>query len=93
MLKWLNTQRLGVTKVNFPIQTESYLVKWEMVKQGLGIGVLDGHIGDEEPLVQRVLPDLEPLMFLIWLVTHREVNTSRRIKLVFDLLEKEMTRA
>lgn len=32
---------------------------------------------------------LEPLMFANWLVTHREVNTDARIRVVFDLLVAE----
>ena len=63
---------------------------WEMVKHGLGIGVQDGIIGDAEPLVRRVLPDLQPLVFAIWLVAHRELNTSRRVRVVFDLLAREL---
>lgn len=91
MLKGLNMMGIGVTKHNFPVLTENYTVMWEMVKQGVGIGILDGNIGDTEPLVERVLPDLEPLMFPIWLVAHRELNTSRRIRMVFDLLAQELT--
>ena len=89
-LKGLNALGLNLTQRNFPIFTENYLVMWELVKHGLGIGVLDGNIGDAEPLVRRALPDLEPLMFPIWLVAHREVNTSRRIRVVFDLLAEEL---
>ncbi len=89
-MKGLNSLGLNLTERNFPILTENYLVMWEFVKQGLGIGILDGHIGDAEPMVQRVLPELEPLMFPIWLVAHREVNTSRRVRVVFDLLAKEL---
>ena len=43
-----------------------------------------------EPLVRRALPDLQPLVFPIWLVAHREVNTSRRIRVVFDILAEEL---
>ena len=89
-LKGLNALGMNLTERNFPILTENYLVMWEMVKQGLGIGVLDGLIGDREPLVRRALPDLEPLIFPIWLVAPREVNTSRRIRVVFDLLAAEL---
>ena len=64
---------------------------WEMVKFGLGIGVMDGLIGDREPLVRRAVPELG-LKFPLWLVAHREVNTSRRIRLVFDLLAEELSR-
>ena len=89
-LKGLNAMGLNLTEHNFPILTENYLVMWEMVKQGLGIGILDGTIGDAEPLVRRVLPEFKPLMFPIWLVAHRELNTSRRVRVVFDLLTAEL---
>ena len=90
-LKGLNAMGFDLTERNFPILTENYLVMWELVKQGLGIGILDGSIGDAEPKVQRVLPDLEPFLFPIWLVAHRELRTSRRIRIVFDLLAAELS--
>jgi len=89
-LKGLNAMGLSLTEANFPILTENYLVMWEYVKRGIAIGIQDGNIGDAEPLVRRVLPDLEPLLFPIWLVAHRELNTSRRVRMVFDLLVKEL---
>lgn len=92
MLKGLNSLGLGLTEANFPILTESYLVMWELVKQGAGIGILDAQIGDAEPDVVRVLPDLEPLTFPIWLVAHRELTTSRRIRRVYDFLVEELKR-
>lgn len=91
-LKGLNSLGLNLTEANFPILSDNYLVMWELVKAGLGIGVQDGIIGDAEPLVRCVLPDLEPLIFSMWLVTHREVNTSRRIRVVFDLLAAELAK-
>ncbi|MFT6932706.1 MAG: DNA-binding transcriptional LysR family regulator [Paracoccaceae bacterium] len=89
-LKGLNAMGLSLTEQNFPILVENYLVMWEFVRAGLGIGVLDGHIGDADAAVRRVLPDLPPLMFPIWLVAHRELTTSRRIRVVFDLLIEEL---
>ena len=90
-VKGLNAMGFDLTERNFPILTENYLVMWELVKQGLGIGILDGSIGDAEPKVKRVLPENAPLMFPIWLVAHRELRTSRRIRIVFDLLAAELT--
>jgi DNA-binding transcriptional LysR family regulator len=92
MLKGLNTLGLGLTEANFPLLTESYLVMWELVRQGAAIGILDAHIGDADPVVRRVLPDLEPLVFPIWLVSHRELTTSRRIRRVYDFLADELRR-
>lgn len=34
----------------------------------------------------RVLPKEPPLVFPIWLVTHRDLHMSRGIRVVFDLL-------
>ena len=92
MMKGLNRLGLGLTEENFPLLTESYLVMWELVRQGAAIGILDAYIGDSDPNVKRVLPDLEPLIFPIWLVSHRELNTSRRIRRVFDFLAEELHR-
>ncbi|MDB5538514.1 MAG: LysR family transcriptional regulator [Devosia sp.] len=89
-LKGLNALGLSLTERNFPILAENYLVMWELVKHGIGIGIQDGNIGDREPLVRRVLPDFNPFMFPIWLVAHREVNTSRRVRVVFDLLAADL---
>lgn len=86
LVKGLRAMGIDVDERNFPVLTENYTVMWALVKQGVGIGILDGNIGDAEPLVKRVLPDMELLMFPIWLVAHREVNTSRRVRRVFDFL-------
>ena len=91
-LKGLNALGLNLTEANFPILTENYLVMWEYVKRGIGIGVQDGNLGDAEPLVRRVLPDFKPLIFPIWLVAHRELNTSRRVRVVFDMLAEELSK-
>lgn len=92
MIKRLNQLGINLRPDNFPILSQNFTVVWAMVKQGLGIGIIDATIGDAEPLVQQVLPDLAPIRFPIWLVAHRELNTSRRIRVVFDLLAKELAR-
>ncbi len=90
LMAGLNAMGLGLKKQNFPVLTENYTAMWALVKHGVGIGIIDGNIGDAEPLVERVLPNLAPLMFPIRLVAHRELSTSRRIRRVFDLLADEL---
>ncbi len=51
--------------------------------------MLDG-VGDAEPRVRRVLPDMPPLPIPVWLATRRELRTSRRIRVVFDLLAEAL---
>ncbi|MFO0734563.1 MAG: hypothetical protein U0270_01725 [Labilithrix sp.] len=43
-------------------------------------------MGDAEPLVERVLPSMPAIPVQMWLVSHRELYTSRRVRVVFDLL-------
>lgn len=82
----LNRFGLNVTPDDFPIVTASHLTQWELVKKGVGIGVMVSEAGDSEPAVARAAPWLEPFRFDLWLVAHRELNTSRRVRLVFDAL-------
>ena len=85
-LHGLNALGFDLTPKNFPIQVANHMVLWELVKSGLGIGAIIDEIGDAEPLVERVLPLMAPIPVPAWLVSHREVHTSRRVRLVFDLL-------
>lgn len=86
LMDGLNAHGLNLTKRNFPITCDSHFVQWELVKRGAGIGVITANIGEHEPLVRRVLPDMAPIVVPMWLATHRELNTSKRVRTVFDFL-------
>lgn len=89
-MQLLNARGLNVSAENFPLSSEDRLVQLELVKQGLGIGLLPKEIGDKDPAMIPVLTELEPFEADMWLVTHRELRTSRRIKTVFDFLVSEL---
>ncbi|WP_203595257.1 LysR family transcriptional regulator [Salipiger sp. PrR002] len=84
-MSFLKGLGIPVTEANFPLISSSHLVHWEMTRAGLGIGVGPLGLGDADPRLRRALPDLE-IPFPVWLVAHRELHSSRRIRLVFDLL-------
>lgn len=87
----LNAYGLAATKERVSIICENQLVQWEMVKRGLGVGLMMEEIGDREDGVRRVLPELAPIVVPTWLTTHREVHTSRRVRAVFDVLADELS--
>jgi DNA-binding transcriptional LysR family regulator len=89
--KALNDLGLNLSKKNFPLISENYIVHWELVKHGLGIGVMPIDIGDAEPLVQPVLKEFALFVFPMWLTAHSELKTSRRVRIVFDLLVSELS--
>jgi len=87
LLALLRGWGLALEPRNVPISTENHLVQWELAKQGLGVCIMMQEVGDAEPRVRRVLPELPaPITFPTWLTSHRELQTSRRIRVVFDVL-------
>jgi hypothetical protein len=56
------------------------------VKSSVGVGMMIENIGDREPNVSRVLEELPPIEFDLWIVVHRELRTAPRFKLVFDIM-------
>lgn len=86
----LNQSGFTLTRRNFPVMVGNHIVQWELVKQGLGIGLMMQEIGDAEPGLKRALPDFKSYSGEAWLVTHNELKTNRRIRLVFDLLAAEI---
>ncbi len=90
LIDGLNALGFHVEKKNFPVICDSHVVQWQLVKQGVGIGVITNNIGDAEPLVRRVLPAMDPIVVPLWLVTHRELKTSKRVRTVFDMLAAEL---
>ena len=92
MIDGLKALGVEVTRRQFPIVTANHLVQWELCKQGAGICLIMEEIGDAEPRVQRVLPTMPHIPIPMWLVCHRELRTSRRIRLVFDRLAEDLER-
>lgn len=86
LLPHLNAMGLSLTRKSFRYHTESGAVMWELVKQGLGITVMTREMADMTPEVEMVWPGFGPIPIPIWLVTHSELNSNRRIRLVFDRL-------
>ncbi|UCH40261.1 MAG: LysR family transcriptional regulator [Gammaproteobacteria bacterium] len=90
LMTLLNSQGFNLTRQNFPVISNSHIVQWELVKQGVAICATVEEIGDKEPLVERVVISNLPLITMdLWLVTHNELRTNRRIRRVFDFLVSE----
>jgi DNA-binding transcriptional LysR family regulator len=90
MIEGLRAMGLDLTEANFPLRSASFLVMWALVKQDLGLGLIDDRIGDADPDVRRVLADLAPFPFPVWLTAHREIHRNRRLRFVFDFLAQAL---
>lgn len=71
---------------NFHIGSENGLVAWQYAVEGFGICVMDDLIASRMPKIRRIVTQEHLVTYPVWLATHRELHTSRRIRLVFDML-------
>lgn len=91
MIGYMDDFGLPLTRKNFRVSSENGIFAWELVRQGFGIAPMSDLVGDNTSEVERLLPDMEPFEVPIWLTTHRELNSSRRIRLVFDTLADHLS--
>lgn len=91
MCAFLAQRDIQITAQNIRYRTDSGLVLWELVRAGLGIGIMSDDTGRTTPDVDLILPNEPVFAFPIWLVTHRELHSSRRIRTVFDHLADALT--
>lgn len=80
----LNALGLSLTQGSFPLASENGVVAWHYVRAGLGVGAMIEEVARLSPEVECVLPELPAIPVPVFLVTHRELRTSRRIRIVFD---------
>lgn len=89
-LGFLRAHGLPLSEQNFSAYAENSHTGWALVRQGLGIGAMMDEVAQRDPDVLRVLDEVPPVVFPIWLVTHRELRTARRIRIVFELLAEAL---
>ncbi|MEM8838410.1 MAG: LysR family transcriptional regulator [Pseudomonadota bacterium] len=91
MLGYLLPTGLDLTRKNFRFTSSSQIVAPEMAREGLGLAILPERTGEKCPDLVPVLSDMNAFKLSTWLVTHSELKTSRRIRLVFDCLSNALS--
>lgn len=86
VIAYLANLDIPLRRDNIKVHTNNGVAIWEMVKRGLGLTVMLRDLGDITPEVECLFEDQIAIAVPIWLTTHRELHTSRRIRLVFDFL-------
>lgn len=86
MIAYLAGLGIALDRGNFRLGSASGVVAWELARQGLGIAMMMDDVAARAPEVEPVLGGTVEVTFPVWLATHRELRTSRRIRVVFDQL-------
>ena len=86
----LKLQGLNLRLEQFRVRAASGNCMLQMVREGLGFGFLPSDTGRLFDDLESVLPEVFDPEIPVWLVSHRELYTSRRIRVVFDLVAEEL---
>ncbi|WP_439528836.1 LysR family transcriptional regulator [Pannonibacter sp.] len=90
MVHYLAMYGISAAESDIRFNSANGTVAWEAVRKGLGYGFMAVDFARGLTEVEPVLADEIVVKFPIWLVTHRELHTSPRIRLVFDVLAKAL---
>jgi DNA-binding transcriptional LysR family regulator len=74
----------------FALRTDDLMAYWAAVRAGLGIGFVAAFLLRDDPEIVPVLPGMPLPTVPVWLVVHREIRTSRRIRAVMNFLAREL---
>ena len=78
----------GVPDEAFSFRSDDQVVSWEMLRAGFGLGVGPRFLRKMDKELREI--DTQDLIapLPLWLTSHSELKTSRRVRFVFDFLEK-----
>lgn len=91
LLEMLEPAGLDLTVSNFRVGSENGMTAWELGRHGLGVVIMSDEVGRRDDTMEPILRELDPFMFPILLIAHRELLTSRRFRIAFDLLADFLT--
>jgi len=90
LIPQLTAMGIPVTARNFGVTTTNGCALYELVRAGAGISFLPVSVAEGRLGLRRILPDAPTFTMETWLVTHREIQTNRRIRLTFDHLAQTL---
>ncbi len=76
----------------FPVRCDDHSIGWQLVVAGAGLGFAMRLLGDREPLVERLELDFQLPTLPMWLVMHKDAQTSPRLRFAADMLVKHLPR-
>jgi len=92
ILNGFKAMGLPIAREAFAFRCDDFVVQWQAVRAGLGVGFTAEYMLRSDTEVVPVLSQqlrIPPLP--MWLAVHREIRTDKRIRAVYDYLAKAMS--
>ena len=81
---------LNVERNFFRFRCDNQIACWQALNCAMGVGFAPKFLANQKPTLTPIVENLPLPTLPIWLVTHREVKSNHRIRMVFDFLGKEL---
>ncbi|MGH1576735.1 LysR family transcriptional regulator [Planktotalea sp.] len=81
----------NATRDNFAVRCDDQNTYWELVRAGCGVGFTQLIVGEADPTVERLVPELDLPPLPVWLAAPEEMRATPRIKRVWEMLELGIT--
>ena len=88
ILRAMRDMGLEAERGSFALRCDDQVTYWQMVRAGCGIGFGQQSIGEFDPRVTRVLPDLDIPALPVWLAAHEALRRTPRVALAWEMLEQ-----
>lgn len=82
----------GFARERFALRTDSHPAQLAAARAGLGIAVVQVPVGERDPILRRVLPEVVVAELETWIVTHESLRRLPRIRAVMDSLAEGFSR-
>lgn len=76
-----------VSRQNFAIRTDNQSLYWTLIEQGCGIGFGQCNVGDKNPQLERLFPDIVVSTMPVWLVASEALRFSKRQRIFWNSLQ------
>ncbi|MCF6322380.1 MAG: LysR family transcriptional regulator [Rhizobiaceae bacterium] len=74
----------------FRFRCDDQVTCWQALCDGLGLGFAPNYLARTNQNLERLAEQFAIPPLPVWLVTHREIKSNRRIRMVFDFLAEEL---
>ncbi|MFN4273729.1 MAG: LysR family transcriptional regulator [Aliihoeflea sp.] len=76
----------GLIRDQLVLRTDSHPAQLAAARAGVAIALAQVPVGERDPKLVRLLPDLEAAVMETWIVTHENLTRVPRVRAVFDSL-------
>ncbi len=91
MIRGMRALGLDVSRDAFPVRCDHHAVLWELVAAGMGLGIAQRSVGDNDLRVVSVMDDAPLPGLPVWLTTHPAIRRVPRVDLVWNALAEGLT--